>query len=252
MSENATSRAASILLEARRTRRWITSLPDECRPQSYDDAYSVQNLVLAKLGKVAAWKVGAGSPDARPACAAISEATLFDSGARLPSTLFNLIGVEAEIAFRFSSDLPVRDKPYIGEEVLEAIESVHPAIEISDTRFSSWASQDRLSHVADQLNHGVLVIGSGVSAWRELDPARQRTLLTIDGILASDVIGGNPAGDLIRLLVWLANEGSRMLGGIRAGHFVTTGSLTGVVFKSAPLDVQVELVGCGHVGVSIG
>lgn len=252
MTENSNSRAASVLLKARRTRQWIASLPEECRPKDLDDAYSIQNLVLAELGKVAAWKVGAGSPEGCPACAAIAEATLFETGARLPPELFNLVGVEVEIAYRFSRDLPPRREAYSNEEVGEAIETVHAAIEISDTRFSSWASQDRLSHVADQLNHGALVVGPGIRNWRGIDANKQQSLMTIDGVLSSDVIGGNPAGDPMRLLEWLANDGSRMLGGIRAGHIVTTGSMTGVAFKSTPVEVRAELVGYGSVSVAIG
>ena len=252
MTETRSIRAASLLLEARRTRQWVASLPEECRPKDLADAYSVQNLVLAELGEVAAWKVGAGSPEGLPACAAIARATLFETGARLPPELFNLVGVEAEIAYRFSNDLPPREEAYTEGEVAAAIETIHAAIEISDTRFLSWASQDRLSHIADQLNHGTLVIGPGVRNWRELDPIRQRVLLTINGVLSSDMIGGNPAGDPMRLLEWLANDGSRMLGGIRAGHVVTTGSMTGVVFKSLPVDVRADLVGYESVRVMIG
>jgi 2-keto-4-pentenoate hydratase len=109
-----------------------------------------------------------------------------------------------------------------------------------------------LSHVADQLNHGALVVGPGVRNWQELDAERQQTLLTINGALSASVIGGNPAGDPMRLLEWLANVGSRMLGGIRAGHIVTTGSMTGVVFKSTSIEVHAELVGYGSVRAAIG
>ena len=38
---------------------------------------------------------------------------------------------------------------------------------------------------------------------------------------------GNPAGDMIRMLLWLANEGAHWAGGLRAGQVVTTGSWTG-------------------------
>ena len=38
---------------------------------------------------------------------------------------------------------------------------------------------------------------------------------------------GNPGGEMIRMLVWLANIGARWAGGLRAGQFITTGSWTG-------------------------
>jgi 2-keto-4-pentenoate hydratase len=244
--------AASLLIEARRSRQWLSALPEACRPKDMDDAYAIQNRVLAGLGPIAAWKVGAGSPDSRPACAAITQATLFETGASLPADMFHLVGIEAEIAYRFAADLPARDAPYPLEAVLAAVGSVHPAIEVSDTRFSAWASQDRFSHVADQLNHGALVIGPGRRDWRPIDPKTQRTTLTIDDETSADVVGGNPAGDPLRLLLWLANEGARPFGGLRAGTVVTTGTLTGVKFVATPVRAQAHLPGIGVVDMAIG
>lgn len=244
--------AASLLLEARRSRVWLPCLPEDCRPRDLDDAYAIQQAVLAAVGPVAAWKVGAGSPDAVPACAAIAPATLFESGASLPARMFHLIGIEAEIAFRLAADLPPRDKPYSRDEVVGAIGSVHAAIEISDTRFVAWASQDRPSHVADQLNHGALVIGSGRDDWKGFDAEAQRTILSINGRLFADVVGGNPAGDPLRLMHWLANHATSRLGGLRAGAIVTTGSVAGVEFARSPVRAEAVLPGIGSVHVTVG
>jgi 2-keto-4-pentenoate hydratase len=245
------AQAASLLLQARSERHWLAALPQQCRPRELSDAYAIQNLVLARLGPVAAWKVGAGTALAQPSCAAIAASSLFETGAYLSATLFHLIGIEAEIAYRFAADLPARGEAYALAEVLAAIGSMHPAIEIADTRFTAWASQDRPSHVADQLNHGALLIGPGIDDWRRIDPAQQRALLTVNGTQVSDVIGGNPAGDPLRLLHWLANDGARALGGLKAGTVVTTGSLTGVQFLAAPVRARAELPGLGSVEVAI-
>jgi 2-keto-4-pentenoate hydratase len=55
----------------------------------------------------------------------------------------------------------------------------------------------------------------------------------------------------MRLLVWLANIGSRAAGGLRAGSMITTGSLTGMVFVSPPVHLRAELPGLGTVSVSV-
>jgi len=252
MTPDNLERAAALLLEARRTRRWLRVLPEECRPADVTEAYAIQRLVFAELGRAAAaWKVGAGSPDATPACAAIAESTLFGEGAILPSSLFNLIGVEAEIAYRLGRDLPPRPEPYSLDEVKSALESAHPVIEVSDTRFFAWASQDRPSHVADQLNHGVLAVGAGSADLARIDPLRQRAIMNVNGEVRADTIGGNPAGDPMRLLLWLANEGARSAGGLRAGCVVTTGSLTGVIFVVPPVSVRADLPGLGSVGITV-
>jgi 2-keto-4-pentenoate hydratase len=241
-----------LLFGARRDHRWLPALPEALRPLDMADAYAIQNLVLDKWGPVAAWKVGAGSPEAPPACAAIAGLTLFDSGAELDAGSFNVIGIEAEIAYRFDRDLPARQTIYTPDEVMAAVGSVHPAIEISDTRFAVWASQDRLSQIADQLNHGALMVGAGRRDWQVIDPPRQRATVAVNGVPRANVVGGNPSKDLRRLLVWLANEGARARGGIRAGTVVTTGSMTGVLFVESPAAIAVELPGLGTVAVSIG
>jgi 2-keto-4-pentenoate hydratase len=243
--------AVAALLEARRTRRWLSALPQGCRPGDLTEAYAIQDRVTRELGPVVAWKVGAGSPEAAPSRAPITASTLLKDGDRLPAAALNHIGVEVEIAYRFARDLPARPQPYTREEVLAAIGSAHPAIEIADSRYAVWASQDRLSHVADQLNHGALIIGPGRTDWANVDPARQKVRLTLNGKLATEVVGGNPVGDLFRLLHWLANDGARSLGGLKAGCFVTTGSCTGVNFVKAPVEVLAELPGLGRVTVGV-
>lgn len=252
MSFASIDHAASMLLEARRSRGWLSSLPGDCRPDSVEQSYAIQQRVLEELGPIAAWKVGAARPDAEPACAAIAEATLFESGARLPAEMFHLVGIEAEIAYRLSGDLLPRDRPYGIDEVRASIGSIHPAIEVSDTRFVAWASQDRPSHVADQLNHGALVLGPALEDWSAVTPATQRTILSIDGTVKTEVVGGNPGGDPLRLLLWLANVGAPRFGGLRAGAVVTTGSVTGVDFVNAPVEAEVRLPGLGTVRVSVG
>ncbi|HWA79690.1 MAG TPA: fumarylacetoacetate hydrolase family protein [Acetobacteraceae bacterium] len=244
--------AVLALLEARRHRSWLPSLPEACRPRSLEQSYAIQSRVLAELGPIAAWKVGAPSPDAQPACAAIAAATLFESGAELPAAMFHLLGIEAEIAYRFSADLPPHGRDYGPEELIAAIGSVHPAIEVSDTRFAAWASQDRFSHVADQLNHGALIVGAGRKDWQNIKVLSQKAILSIDGKVAVEVAGGNPAGDPLRLLIWLANVGARPFGGLRAGTIVTTGSLTGIEFVTPPTKVEAQLPGVGFVTTTIG
>jgi 2-keto-4-pentenoate hydratase len=246
------SLAASLLTGARQTRGWLSALPNECRPHDAEDAYAIQIRVIEKLGPVGGWKVGAGNPEALPACAAITQATIIEAGAQISAENFHVLGIEAEIAYRLTRDLPRRNVAYTSDEILDTIGSVHPVIEVADTRFSGWGSQDRLSHVADQLNHGALIVGDGIEDWRRIDPATQRVTLTINGVTVSDVVGGNPAGDPLRLILWLANEGARPFGGLRAGNIITTGSLTGVVFQKSPAEIRACMPGLGNVNFSIG
>jgi 2-keto-4-pentenoate hydratase len=52
-------------------------------------------------------------------------------------------------------------------------------------------------------------------------------VLSIDGVVRADRTGSNTSGDLLRLPVYLANEGAARTGGLKAGQWITTGSWTG-------------------------
>ncbi|WP_307832875.1 2-keto-4-pentenoate hydratase [Azospirillum argentinense] len=178
-------------------------------------------------------KVGARTPESEPFRAPIHADTLFFDTTVLPAADYQVIGMEAEIAYKFAKDLPPRAEPYSREEVLDAVESVHPAFEIVDTRFAGFGSQEWFSHMADQFNHGALVVGPAIADWRSLEPLKERVALVVDGETKADTVAGNSAGEPVRLLVWMANTGAVSLGGLKAGDVVTTGSHVGTVMVPA-------------------
>ncbi|MEF2074109.1 2-keto-4-pentenoate hydratase [Consotaella aegiceratis] len=247
--------AVSAFLAARETRTWLTALPEGSKPQTAGQSEAIRDEIVRRLGAVAAWKVGAASAEATPFRGAINPSTLFVDTTSLPANVFNLIGVEAEIAVRFAKDLPAREAPYGKDEVLAAIGSVHPAFEICDTRFAQWASQEPLSHQADQLNHGALIIGAAgamtPASLADHDFGAQPVVLELNGETAVDKAGGNVAVDLVRLLVWMANEGARAFGGLKAGQYVTTGSYTGTIFVEPGTRARAEFSGIGAIELTL-
>ena len=109
--------ATDALLQARRSRDWIAVLPDGARPQDEAEAYAIQDAVAAALapeqGGIAAWKVGAANPEAPPFAAPILAGTLrFDDSPFAPG-FFQVMGVEAELAYRMGRDLPPRARAWL-------------------------------------------------------------------------------------------------------------------------------------------
>jgi 2-keto-4-pentenoate hydratase len=200
-------------------------LPPELRPHTEADAYAIQRLTMAALGPIGGWKVGAAGPDAPPSCAPMPLAGLLPAPATLPGHAFTTRDIESEIAFRLTADLPSRATPYTREDVLGAIGSCFPGIEVLQSRFAEPASVDPLSHLADMIRHGAYVEGSPIGQWQDRDFASVSVTQTIDG--AARRRQGNPAGDMIRLVVWLADVGAVWAGGLRAGQIITCGSWTG-------------------------
>ena len=241
--------AAELLLAARQTGRPLAALPEEARPGTLADAYAIQDAVASKLGVIGGWKVGAKSAMAEPTCAPLPAPLILRSPQRFASGRFAHQGVEAELAFMLSYDLPSRPQPYRVVDVVEAVATVHPAIEIVDSRFVDLGSVDALSQLADHQSNGALVVGNGVALPHAFESSTQQVTLDIDGERVVESPGSNPAGDVLRLLAWLANHAVARNGGLRRGDLVTTGSWTGMRFVAQGARVEAVFAGIGGVDV---
>lgn len=231
--------AARLLLSARRDpTQKLHGLPEAMRPKSEEQAYLVQRAVMAELGGIGAWKVGSSSPTGPFTCAPLPAAGVQDSPGHVSTEHCTDQGVEAEIAVRLARDLPPRDAPYGSEEVLAAIASAHPAIEVLQSRYVDPDRVDPLSALADSLAHFGLVVGPAIARWQSIKLEAEQVALIVNGQEMKRCTG-NPGGDMLRLLTWLANHGARWAGGLRAGQYVTTGSWTGKDFVSPGAEVRI-------------
>ena len=241
--------AADLLLDARRTGKPVADLPKELQPTTLDEAYFIQDRMSWAYEEVGGWKVGAPSPEATPSFAPMPKAWISCSGCELRGLAHRYRGLEAEIAFHIGSDLPPRDHPYSREEVVAALASMHPAIEVLETAFSDPARAAKLSCAADLASHGGFVYGEAVPGWQSIDFSKERVSLTVDGTVRVEQVGSNTAGDLMRLLPWLANEGSARTGGLRAGDWITTGSWTGNTIATAGSAAEARFSTAGRVAL---
>jgi 2-keto-4-pentenoate hydratase len=215
------SEIAALLLAARRARS-----PVHIEVEDTVQAYAVQRLVMADLGAIGGWKVGADGPEAPPNCAPMPAAHIVEAPYSFDAALFTEREVESEICFTFAGSLPPRGQPYTAAEVLAAIATCQPGIEVLQSRLAGPATASRPAMLADLIQHGAFAWGPPIPGWRSLDFAAMRIVQTIEGT-PTITRSGNPAGDMLRLLLWLANVGAAWAGGIMAGQIVTCGSWTG-------------------------
>jgi len=239
---------ASRALATARTGQPIAALPEGVRPQSEADSYAIQEAVLRRLGEeIGGYKVGF-SPEGGIFCAPIYGSTVHASPASLRATGFHLIGIECEIGFRVNQALARRAQPYSSEEVLAAA-SLHPTIEIVDSRYTDFRALDRLQVLADNFSNGGLVYGAAASGWHGMDLAHPPIRVTADGKDFAECTGLR-AGDPIGLFVALVNHVAKERGGIPAGTFVTTGTHTGLVFTEPGAQIRADYGPLGRVEVS--
>jgi 2-keto-4-pentenoate hydratase len=242
--------AIELLLAARHSGRRLTALPDEARPRTVGAAYAIQDAVASKLGAIGGWKVGAKSASAEPTCAPLPATLILRSPQRFAAGRFAHNGVEAELAFTLSHDLPPRPQPYCAADLEAAVATVHAAIEIVDSRFADLGAVDPLSVLADFQSNGALVVSNGVALPQAFESSMQEVALDIDGIRVVESRGSNPAGDVLSLLAWLANHAAARNGGLRRGDLVTTGSWTGMRFVASGTRVEAAFAGIG--GADVG
>lgn len=241
--------AVDLLLDARRTATPIDGLPPNLRPTSLDEAYWMQDQLVRSFGDVGGWKVGAPSPEATPMAAPLPAAWIAPSTTTISGHRFRFRGLEAEVAFRLGSDLPPRAIPYSREEVYAAVASCHPALEVLESGFADPREVDRLCMIGDLQMHGAFLFGPGFADWRNIDFSKEHVAISVDASVRVERTGSNTAGDLMRLLPWLANEGATRSGGLRAGQWITTGSWTGVTLASARSSVGAHFANLGHVSL---
>jgi 2-keto-4-pentenoate hydratase len=242
--------AAALLIATRRGRQRIARLPEACRPVDVAAGYALQSKVVAGLGEVGGYKIGAGGPDETPLYAPILTHEIHPSGVSLSLAAFPGALIEAEIAFRLRCDLPHRDAAYDLAEVATAVETL-PALEIFGSRYLDPGAVSEGENLADCLANAGLIVGqpftpprSGHEASRDI--ASWNIDLVIDGKTGSVRAARHPVGDPLRLVVWLANHLRGSGDGLRAGQVVTTGAL---VLAPVGREVRGDWEGLGSVSV---
>ena len=239
--------AADRLVAARGSGRLVAWR--DILPSDRAGAYAIQDATLARIGPAGGWKVGASGPEAEPVCAPLPASGLLASGARLGPE-FRLRGVELEVALRVGRALTADDAALPDRELAGAFDAVYPAVEVVETRLEDWTNSAALSQLADLQSHGALVIGAAATVSpASIDLKGVEATLLIGQTISRRTIGGNPAGDIWRLLRWLIRHCADRNAPLLPGHIITTGSCTGMIFAEAGTSARARLTGLGEVVV---
>jgi 2-keto-4-pentenoate hydratase len=226
--------AASDLLYDLWTRgRRIDQLPVQLRPVDRADGYAIQALIERRSGSALfGWKIAATSTAGQAhigvagplAGRILAERVISNGGAcALQGNVMRL--AELEFAFRMGQDISPRTRPYSVADVMERVATLHPAIEIPDSRLGAFKSAGAAALIADNAcAHDFLLGAACPSVWRSLDLATHAVWGYIGDRPPVSGFGGNVLGDPRLALAWLANELSMYGTTLRAGEVVTTGT----------------------------
>jgi 2-keto-4-pentenoate hydratase len=242
MRQELIERAAALLLEARASGAQIPGLPESLKPTDPESAYAIQAATLAAIlesaggGAIVGRKIGATNETAQtqlgltePFHGVLMSTFVHASPAEISTEEMFMRVLEPEIAFRLGADLPAAGAPYDAASVRPAIAAVMGAIEVVDSRYSSWTTVGGLQLIADNASAGHWLHGAESADLDVIDYASQPVALSLNGEVRQEGTTGNALGSSLAALAWLANDLARLGQSLVAGELVTTGTCTVVV-----------------------
>jgi 2-keto-4-pentenoate hydratase len=251
--------AAAILWQHWQQRTRIDQLPADCRPLDRAAGYSAQRAIVKVSGQhVVGWKIAATSAAGQkhigvdgPLAGPLLANRVLENGATVPLDGNIMLVAEAEFAFKFARSLAKRANPYTQSEVLDAVASLHPAIEVPDSRYNDFVRVGAPQLIADTACACWFVLGPPATAdWRARDLVAHAVTAQLNGQHAATGSGANVLGDPRLALTWLANDRSRRGDSLRAGEIVTTGTCVTPVTIAPGDEVVADFGVLGTVGVA--
>ena len=255
MNQQDVRAAAEMLLQHWRQSTRLDQLPAQCRPATRAEGYAIQAELAQLSGQnIVGWKIAATSKAGQqhirvdgPIAGPLLSARAREGGARIALAGNNMKVAEAEFAFRMGGDLPKRATSYSVEEVLAAVATLHPAIEVPDSRYEDFTRVGAPQLIADVACACWFVIGPEVHAdWRARDLVQHAVAACRNGAPAGQGSGANVLGDPRVALAWIANELCTYGEGLRAGEVVITGTCVTPVPVAAGDSVRMDF---GEFGV---
>jgi 2-keto-4-pentenoate hydratase len=260
LDDSQIAAAARILREHWRAGTKLAALESSQRPRDRAEGYAIQAALAAySTGRLFGWKIAATSEagqkhinvDGPMAGRILGETVIADGGTA--SMAGNAMRVaEPEFAFRMAADLSPRPAPYTVQQVLDAVGTLHPAIEIPDSRFADFVGAGAAQIIADNACAHLFVLGApATSNWRALDLVEEKPVITLRG---QQFIGHgkNVLGDPRIALAWLANELRQLGVTLKAGEVVTTGTCHPPLSIQSGDRVAADFGALGQVSVGFG
>lgn len=245
-------RCAAALMGARRVprmaRRALSPLPEGARPTTLAEGVAAQVALqhLAEQGAPAGFKIGATTARMQdylglngPAAGFMGRDGLHASGSTLSFAPFLHPGVECELAVHLQADIA----PGLcsTDQAAAAVDLLMVGIEVVENRYADLQAFGTPSLLADQVFHAAAVLGQPIAEWKELDLARLRGEVLVDGVVMGTGVGGDLLGHPMQALAWLAASAeAAAFGGLRAGQIVMLGSVTPPIWLQEPCEVMVR------------
>jgi 2-keto-4-pentenoate hydratase len=233
LTEQQQHAASDLLWELWQQGRRVAELPAHLRPATRQEGYAVQALIEARSAvPLFGWKIAATSDAGQrhigvegPLAGRLLGERVATGGSTLKLGANHKRVAEPEFAFRIGRALLPRSSSYSVDEVMAAVDSLHLAIEVPDSRYDDFARVGTAQLIADNACAHQFVLGPAATPqWRTRNLAEHVVIGIVAGKLRREGKGANVLGDPRAALSWLANELCRLGITLAAGQMVTTGT----------------------------
>ncbi len=220
------------LAEAERSQAPISPLSESYPELSTEDAYRIQNRLVATRGdNPVGYKLGFTSQAMReqmniasPNYGQLTESMWVDPNAgRVDLSELIHPRVEPEVALLVERDL--KGPGLAPVAVYPAVRWAFPALEVVDSRFREYRFR-AADNTADNSSAARFVLGRPVPLSGVPDLRLAGVLLWRDGRVIDRGLGADALGDPVRAVVWLADRLGEAGRRLEAGSIVLTGGLT--------------------------
>ncbi len=249
--------AAQMLVEARLQNKLIT-LPDSLSPSDLEQGYQIQDRIIEIIGTpLIGWKAAITSVPlmkkadvTEPVSGPLFQKWLGTAPLIIRNGAPTLYGFEFEIAFKMAMDLPPRDTPYHQQEVIDAVESMHLAIEPVGSRYIDGPVKSGVFRfAADHGGNHSFIHGPAIPDWQDIDLTNIQVTAYIDDQQVGQELGSNVLGSPIKSLTWLANHLITRGHELRAGQWITTGAVVGPIPVQPPVSIRGDYGELGSLSV---
>ncbi len=249
---------AAAIVDTRKALGKMETYPGPA-PANLDEALAIQDAVISRFNEpIAGWKIGCTSEAAQatlgtdgPFFGPLIGSRFYASDAVVETAATSLRVVEPEIALRLGQDLPAREEPYSVADVMAAVESIHPSLEVIDRRVPGGFADGVLWHITDCGLSDALVLGPGTTGLSADALPDLAVEARVNGEVVSTGFGRNALGGPQHALQWIANTFSSLGRTLEAGQVITTGLLTDIFVLKPGDEIEAEYEKLGKVSAKV-
>lgn len=255
MDGSTLSAAADALAQARISAKTLARLPMEPEAVDLETAYKVQDLLHDRLvdrfGPMAGHKIGCTTKVMQeylkiehPCAGMVPAAMTHEGTGRYKRADLVRPGIECEIAVVLAKDMPALQDGYDRAAAANAVGGAMASIELVDERWTDFRERPSSSLVADDFfNAGCVLSTPVLSDYMAMDRLTGR--LRINGAVIGEGVGGDILGHPMDALAWLANFRAGRGQPLKAGEFITLGSIVKTEWIESGDTVETEIDGLG-------